>query len=241
MVGLGLLGGSTFIGGAIGAFDLLAQIEAAENKGLSKVLAKPSLMVLSGDTASFLSGGEFPIQVTQPGSDNFTIEFKEFGVGLSFTPTVLSDGLISLRVIPEVSEPRTFSNGQVGVNTSKADTTVELRDGQAFSIAGLYRNTFDDSVEQIPWVGDIPILGSFMRSTSYAEVEQELVIIVTPRLVQPAQSPNDLKLPTDIYLEPAEADLFLLGKIMGDGPVAPAAASSGGAGGLSGNSGYILK
>ena len=227
------------IGGALGAFDLLASIEAAEQRGLSKVLAKPNLMVLSGDTASFLAGGEFPIQVTQPGTDNFTIEFKEFGVSLSFTPTVLSDGLISLRVRPEVSE---LVGNDGSITTSRADTTVELRDGQAFSIAGLYQNRFQDDVEQVPWLGDIPIVGAFLRSTNFRETERELVIIVTPRLVQPAKSVHDLKLPTDIYREPSEADLFMLGKIMGDDADAGAAAvSTGGGGGLSGNSGYILK
>jgi pilus assembly protein CpaC len=223
----------------LGAFDFFAALELAEDKGLAKTLAKPNLVVLSGDTASFLAGGEFPIQVTQPGTDNFTIEFKEFGVSLSFTPTVLSDGLISLRVRPEVSNIATFPEG-TGVNTRRADTTVELRDGQSFSIAGLYQNDYSNDIAQTPWIGDVPVLGALFRSTEFQERESELVIIITPRLVQPAKSIDDLKLPTDIYHEPSEADLFLLGKIMGEGEGA-AAVSSGGGGGLSGNSGYILK
>lgn len=233
---------SVFTGGitaTLGAFSILSELDFAENRGLGRRLAEPKLMVLSGETASFLAGGEFPIQVTQPGTDNFTIEFKEFGVSLSFTPTVLSDGLISLRVRPEVSNIATFDEG-TGVNTRRADTTVELRDGQSFSIAGLYQNSYDNNVNQLPWLGDVPVLGALFRSTEYQESETELVIIVTPRLVQPAKSPSDLKLPTDIYNEPNEAELFLLGKIMGD-DATTATAATGGAGGMSGPSGYILK
>ena len=235
----GFLGGS--LGFALGGLDILTQIQLAEDRGLTKTLAKPNLMVLSGDTASFLAGGEFPIQVTQPGTDNFTTEFKEFGVSLSFTPTVLSDGLISLRVRPEVSTlDRVRNDGTI--NTRRADTTVELRDGQSFSIAGLYTNDYSNNVDQTPWLGDVPILGALFRSTEFTEDESELVIIVTPRLVQPAMSPSDLRIPTDIYNNPTEAELFMLGKIMGDDPrMAPATTGGTAPGGLSGSSGYILK
>jgi pilus assembly protein CpaC len=163
---------------------------------------------LSGETASFLAGGEFPIPVSQS-LGSITIEYKQYGVGLAFTPIVLADGRISMRVRPEVSE---LSNeGAVRLNnflvpsltTRRAETTVELGAGQSFMIGGLLRNRVTNTVEKAPFLGDLPILGSLFRSTAYRRDETELVIIVTPYLVRPAS--GQLALPIDGYRVPAQA------------------------------------
>ena len=153
-------------------------------------LAEPNLTALSGETASFLAGGEFPIPVSQA-LGTITIEYKQYGVGLAFTPIVLADGRISMRVRPEVSE---LSNeGAVKLNgfdvpaltTRRAETTVELGSGQSFMIAGLLRNHNINNIDKAPFLGDLPILGTLFRSTSFRRQETELVIIVTPYLVRP--------------------------------------------------------
>jgi pilus assembly protein CpaC len=193
-------------------------IDALETRGLIKTLAEPTLIALSGETAKFLAGGEFPIPVAQD-EDSITIVFKEFGVSLAFTPTVLDNGLINLVVNPEVSQldlsttATTLAGSTIpGLTTRRASTTVELRDGQSFAIAGLLQNDFSDSINQLPGLGDIPILGALFRSTQYQRNETELVIIVTPRLVQPVKA-GTLATPTDNFVPPSEGDLFFMGKI----------------------------
>ena len=205
--------------GALGASSLRLLFEALETKGLAKTLAQPNLIALSGDTASFLAGGEFPIEVAQSGAAAsgdaaITVEFKEFGISLSFTPTVLDDGLINMVVSPEVSA-LDFSvaiNGTPGLTTRRATTTVELRDGQTFAIAGLLQEDFQDAVRQVPLLGDIPILGALFRSSQYQRNESELVIIVEPRLVRPVPS-GALATPADHLIPPSELDLWLNGLI----------------------------
>jgi pilus assembly protein CpaC len=206
-----------------GDVDML--LDALEERGLVKTLAEPTLVALSGDTASFLAGGEFPIPVTQSASSGgdqggsggaISVEFKDFGVSLSFTPTVLKDGLINMVVAPEVSvlAPATsISIGGLaipGLQTRRARTTVELRDGETFAIAGLIRDDFEDSVRQVPLLGDIPILGALFRSTSFQANETELVITVTPYLVRAMREP-DVRLPTDDFKRKSDIDLFLGG------------------------------
>jgi pilus assembly protein CpaC len=199
----------------IGSENIDVQLRALEKKGVVRTLAEPNLVALSGDTASFLAGGEFPIPVASKNGE-ITVEFKKFGVGLDFSPTVLGDGLVNLRVRPEVSSLDRAngirsSNIEIpGISVRRADTTVELRDGQAFAIAGLLQNDYSNDVRQTPWLGNVPVLGALFSSKRYQRNESELVIIVTPRLVRPAAHPDMLASPLDSFAEPSEAELFLL-------------------------------
>ena len=193
-------------------------INALEQKGLARSLAEPNLVALSGDTASFLAGGEFPVPV--PGAlGQVSIEYKRYGVGLAFTPTVLSDGLINLKIEPEVSQLDSSHPVQVaGISVPplivrRASTTVELRDGQSFVIGGLLQSTGQNAISQLPWVGDIPILGALFRSAQYQKNETDLAIIVTPRLVRPSRPGDIVATPLDGSLPVNDADLFLMGKI----------------------------
>lgn len=213
----------------IGGVRIEATLDALENKGLVKTLAQPTLIALSGETASFLAGGEFPIPVVQSGNTNgtgaqVTVEFKPFGVSLAFTPTVLADGVISLSVEPEVSAIDSSAAVQVnglvipGLRTRRASTVLELRDGEAFAIAGLMQKDFGTTVRQLPVLGSIPILGTLFRSSGFERGETELVIVVIPRLVKPVK-PQQISLPTDRVKDAREGDLFLLGRSDGTVPV----------------------
>ena len=187
--------------------------------GLIKVLAEPTLIALSGNEASFLAGGQFPVPVPQ-GLGTVAIEYKDFGVQLKFTPTVLADNKINIKVAPEVSEldfSTAFSSADYvipGLNTRGAETVVELADGQSFAIAGLLRDTARDTMSKFPLLGDIPILGALFRSRSFQRNETELVIIATPRLVKPLD-PAKQTLPTDFYHEPSDAEFYVLGLMEG--------------------------
>jgi Flp pilus assembly secretin CpaC len=207
---------------SIGGLTLQSMLNAMETKGQAKTLAQPTLMALSGEKASFLAGGEFPIPVAQSSNGNgaanaITIEFKQFGVSLAFTPTVLGDKTINLIVEPEVSQidpsASIVLNGITipGLRTRRASTTLELRDGESFAIAGLISKDFQTSVSQVPLLGSIPILGALFRSSSFQKGETELLIVVTPHLVAPLR-PGQVVLPTDRVGDPRETDLFLLGK-----------------------------
>jgi pilus assembly protein CpaC len=195
--------------------NLLATLDLAEGDGLVTTLAEPNLTALSGETASFLAGGEYPIPVSQGQGGGISIEYKSYGVGLSFTPVVLADGRISMRVRPEVSE--LSSEGAVRMNdtvvpalvTRRAETTVELGSGQSFMIAGLMKNTNANNVDKAPFLGDLPIVGALFRSTKYRRSETELVIIVTPYLVRPVS--GQLNLPTDGYRAPNAGEMIFGG------------------------------
>jgi pilus assembly protein CpaC len=196
-------------------------VTALETKGLVRRLAEPNLIALSGDTARFLAGGEFPVPVaatTQGGIPTITIEFKKFGVELAFVPTVLSRGVINLRVEPSVSEldfsVGTTVNGTTvpGLTKRDARTTVELRDGQSFAIAGLLQTRNGKTLEQLPWIGSVPVLGALFRSSAYLQNETDLVIIVTPRLVAPAVPGQRLESPLDARLNGNDVDFFLNGQ-----------------------------
>ncbi len=222
-------------------------IDALEKNGAVKILAEPNLICLSGDTANFLAGGEFPIPVAQNnngGYNTITIEFKQFGVSLAFTPTVIDGDLINLVVRPEVSKLDTNNsivlNGLSipGLDTRRASTTVELRDGQSFAVAGLIQNDFTDQVRQLPGLGELPILGALFRSSNFQNQETELVITVTPHLVHPV-APGSLATPADHFTGPSDADLFLFGKIEGDSARRALGAQSGG--GLDGTYGHIIR
>ena len=203
--------------------NIEATLNALEQKGAVTTLAEPTLVALSGETASFLAGGEFPIPVAQDssgagtGSIAITVEFKPFGVSLAFTPTVLADGVINMVVAPEVSsiDPTNsvvINNLRIpGLQTRRAKTVVELRDGESFAMAGLLRKDFQDTVRQFPILGSLPIIGTLFRSTNFQKEDTELVIIVTPRLVRPVRAAA-MKVPTDRVTPPAEMELFTLGR-----------------------------
>jgi len=207
-----------------GSGDLTFLFDALETKGVVRTLAEPTLVAMSGDTASFLAGGEFPIPVGQTsngtGTPTITIEFKQFGVALSFTPTILQDGLINLVVNPEVSsiDPETsITTGLVripGLKVRRAHTTVELRDGESFTIAGMMKEDYTNQIRQLPFIGDIPVLGSLFRSTGYQRGETELVIVVTPHLATPHR--GRMAEPGDNFIPPSDFELFLFGSQSGD-------------------------
>jgi pilus assembly protein CpaC len=192
-------------------------IQALEQRGLARRLAEPNLVALSGDTASFLAGGEFPFPV-QANFDKITIEFKKFGVGLAFTPTVLGDGLINLKIEPEVSEldptsSITINGTEVpGLVVRRAQTTLELRDGQSFALAGLLQTTNFANQREIPWIGQVPVLGTLFKSAAYQRKETDLVIIVTPRLVKPARPGDQLATPLDGRVAANDVEFFLKGQ-----------------------------
>jgi pilus assembly protein CpaC len=200
-----------------GGTNVDALIQALEQRQVARSLAEPNLVALSGDTANFLAGGEFPFPVSAS-LGTVTIEWKRFGVGLAFTPTVLGDGQINLKIEPEVSQLDPTNVVQVGnvavpsLIVRRANTTVELRDGQSFAMAGLLQNTGNANFQQLPWLADVPVLGALLRSTQYQKKETDLVIIVTPHLVQPARPGDPLRVPTDNAVAGNDADLFLLGR-----------------------------
>ena len=208
--------GSTLIGGGkLFGLDILGSLDIAADDGLATILAEPNLTALSGETASFLAGGEFPIPVSQS-LGAVTIEYKQYGVGLAFTPVVLADGRISMRVRPEVSQ--LSDAGSVKLNgftvpaltTRRAETTVELGSGQSMMIAGLLQNTANNSIDKAPFLGDIPVLGALFRSTHFQKQETELVVIVTPYLVRPVS--GQLATPVDGYRVPDDVQRDFLGQ-----------------------------
>lgn len=200
--------------------NILGALDAGETVGLVTTLAQPNLTAVSGETADFLAGGEFPVPQSQ-GLGTTTVEYKRYGVSLSYTPTVMANGRISLRVRPEVSELST--QGAITLNgftvpaltTRRAETTIELGSGQSFMIGGLLRTNSSNTVTKLPGVGDVPILGALFRSTGFQRGETELVIVVTPYLVQPVDA-NAIKLPTDGYQSPNDIQR-LLGNMQSDG------------------------
>jgi pilus assembly protein CpaC len=196
-------------------------ITALETKGLLQRLAEPNLVALSGDTASFQAGGQFPVPIAVTsgiGIATPTIEFKDFGVLLKFRPTVLDNGIINLAINPEVSE-LDFTNAVSisgttipSITRRTATTTVELRDGQSFAIAGLLQADNTRNISQLPWIGSVPVLGALFRSAAYQKSETDLVIIVTPTFVQPAAPGARLATPFDNTVPSNDVDFFLLGQ-----------------------------
>lgn len=235
-----------------GFLSLSTLIDALEQKNLVKILAEPNLVALSGDTASFLAGGEFPVPEVQATTGNLptiAVTFKQFGVSLAFTPTVIDGDLINLVVSPEVSQIDTSNAVTIsgfsipGISTRRARTTIELRDGQSFAIAGLLQSNITDQVRQLPGLGEVPILGALFRDTTFQNKETELVIIVTPSLIKPAPA-GSLASPTDTFVPPSTADLFFKGEVETPNSGLPSARRALGAstgGGLDGQYGYIVK
>lgn len=207
---------SIILGNNSAGANVNSVIDALDQNGLVTILAEPNLTAMSGETASFLAGGEFPIIIPGGTLGQTTVEFKQYGVSLAFTPVVLEDGHISMRVRPEVSELSNAGAVQIsgtnipGITTRRTETSVELGSGQSFAIGGLLQNENSDTVNKIPGLGDLPVLGPLFRSTQFQHNESELVIIVTPYLVRPASV--RLAAPTDGYAEPHDTDLYLTGR-----------------------------
>ncbi|OOY04364.1 MULTISPECIES: type II and III secretion system protein family protein [unclassified Thioclava] len=227
-----------------GTFQLGVLIQALENKGVVRTLAEPNLTALSGQSADFLAGGEYPIPVLNNG--DVSIQYKPFGVEMSFTPRVVDGDVINLEIAASVSSIDTangYTSGTFNVSAFKkrsTSTTVEMRDGESFAIAGLLQDDFNDSVGQIPWLGDVPVLGALFRSTEFERKQSELVIIVTPHLVSPVKG-DTLALPTDRLKPPTESELFLNGRTSGGkapqkGPAAEVAKQD-----FSGSYGYVME
>ncbi|SIP86338.1 pilus assembly protein CpaC [Aromatoleum tolulyticum] len=228
---------SDFLTGGNGLIDIIRRgkdgrvtLDAQKDDGLVKILAEPNVMAISGQEGSFLSGGKIFIPVAQSnsnGTQTITLEEKEFGIALKFTPTVLAGGRINLKVAPEVSELNRDGIGisAPGVNglailpsftTRRAATTVQLHDGQSFAIGGLIKNNVTTNINAFPFLGEIPVLGALFRSSDFQTDRSELVFVITPRLVKPL--PADYRLPTDDFIEPSRSDLHLLGRMEGTPP-----------------------
>jgi pilus assembly protein CpaC len=238
--------GALAVGGVIGDLALNVLLEALEQKGVVRTLAEPNLTALSGQEASFLAGGEYPVPVVDE-DGSVTIDYKPFGVELSFTPRVVDGDVINLEMVAAVSglDPTVVvQNAGFSVNgfrRRETSTTVEMRDGESFAIAGLLEDDFRDLVGQVPWIGDIPILGTLFRSSEYERRQSELVIIVTPHLVTPVRG-EALALPTDRIRPPTEAEFFLFGRTAAgeraprSGPAAEVARQD-----FSGSYGYVME
>jgi pilus assembly protein CpaC len=212
MTGFPVAAGSVLVGStgnpgtaptvSAGPLDLTATMDLLAREGLVSLLAEPNLTAVSGETANFLAGGEFPIPVSQD-EGSITVEFRQFGVSLAFTPTILNSNRISMRVRPEVSAPDTSNSVTVddfvvpGLTVRRAETTVELASGQSFAIAGLVQSTNSINAEEVPGLGDIPIFGELFKSDQFQHNETELVILATPYVVQPISNPAAPALPTD--------------------------------------------
>jgi pilus assembly protein CpaC len=214
---------ANLLGGGQNRID--AFIDALETNGLIRTLAEPNLVALSGEKAEFLAGGEFPIPTARDvdaegglAVATITVSYKKFGVSLAFAPTVLANGLINLQIEPEVSEPGPTGFTANGINlpifiTRRANTTLELRDGQSFALAGMFQSKNDRNLDKVPWVGDVPILGTLFRSQGFKKNETDLVIIVTPRLVRPTAPNRPLATPLDNTMSSNDKELFLYGKL----------------------------
>jgi pilus assembly protein CpaC len=216
--------GMTF---STGSLEFAVLLEALESKGMVRTLAEPNLTALSGQEAKFLAGGEYPIPVSS-GNEEISIEYKPFGVELNFTPTVVDGDTINLVInaaVSSIDTTVTLESSGFTINAFKrreTSTTVEMRDGESFAIAGLLQDDFRDLNGQVPWLGDIPVLGALFRSAEYQRAQSELVIIVTPHLVTATRG-EALALPTDRVRIPTERDLFLFGRTSGAAPTTGAA------------------
>lgn len=234
--------GALGFGFSVGAMEFGVLLEALESKGMVRTLAEPNLSALSGQEAKFLAGGEYPIPVSS--DDGITVEYKPFGVELNFTPVVVDGDVINLMINAAVSSIDTsvsVTTDGFSVNAFRrreTSTTVEMRDGESFAIAGLLQDDFNNLNSQVPWLGSVPVIGALFRSVEYQRQQSELVIIVTPHLVTPTRG-EALALPTDRVKIPSEADMFLFGNVTGGnrkGPVGEVARQD-----FSGSYGYVME
>ncbi len=234
--------GAIGIGFGIGGLAVNVLVEALESKGMARTLAEPNIVAISGQEARFLAGGEYPVP-TENGDGSVSIDYRPFGVELNFLPSVIDDDLINLELettVSSIDQDTSFTSTSglsiAAFKVRRASTTVEMRDGQSFAIAGLLQDDFADLNGQVPWIGDVPILGALFRSAEFQRRQTELVIIVTPHLVTPTTS-EALALPTDRMRIPTEAELFLGGRTEG----AAGSSSSIAQLGFDGSSGYVME
>lgn len=213
--------GAVLLGFNAGSTQVGVLLEALERKGVVRFLAEPNLVALSGQEAKFLAGGEYPVPISQ-NDGQVSVQFKPFGVELAFIPRVVDKNLINLELAASVSaiDPTnslTLDGGftLAAFSRRETSTTVEMRDGESFAIAGLLQDDFTDSTSQLPWIGDVPVLGALFRSANYQRSQTELVIIISAHLVMPARS-DVLALPTDRIRPPTEQELFLYGRTASD-------------------------
>ncbi|WP_295438863.1 type II and III secretion system protein family protein [uncultured Thiodictyon sp.] len=217
---------AVFLQSLSGNFLFNLVIDAAKNNGLARILAEPNLTTLSGQQAKFQAGGEFPIPVSQGSNNGTSIEYKQFGVIVTFVPVVLDSGVISLKLNVSVSDLTTTNSvtlptGATGSNfyipaltTRNADSTVEIKSGQTIAIAGLINESLRENVDKFPGLGEIPVLGMLFRSQEFVKKQTELVIFVTPRLAR-SFDPQQVKLPTDSFVEPSDLEFYLMGRTQG--------------------------
>jgi pilus assembly protein CpaC len=238
--------GATMLGFNAGAVQVGVLLEALESKGVVRTLAEPNLTALSGQEAKFLAGGEYPVPVAQDGG-TISVEFKPFGVELNFIPRVVDDDIINLELEAAVSALDTANGLDLGsgiridaFSRRETSTTVEMRDGDSFAIAGLLQDDFRDNNSQVPWLGDIPVLGALFRSADYQRNQSELVIIVTAHLVSPTRG-EALALPTDRLKPPSEKDLFLFGRTSKDTSKLRGAAKEVAKQDFTGSYGYVME
>lgn len=227
------------IGISSGSLQFSVLLEALESKGVVRTLAEPNLTALSGQEAKFLAGGEYPIPVAT--DSGIGVEYKPFGVLLSFIPTVVDGDLINLQLkatVSSIDSTVTMTSGSISINgmrVRETSTTVEMRDGESFAIAGLLQDDFRNLKGQVPWLGDVPILGALFRSSEYQRSQSELVIIVSAHLVSPTHG-EALALPTDRIRLPSESEFFLFGKTEGRGPAGEVARQD-----YNGSYGYVME
>ncbi len=223
----------------VGQLNIDVVLQALAQEGLVSILAEPNLTARTGETASFLAGGEYPYTVAQDQGAN-TIEFKDFGIGLNFTPTVLDGGRISLKVATEVSD-LDFSNGTdvPSIKTRRADTTVDLASGQTFAIAGLMQNQSSQDISKMPGLGSVPVIGALFRSNGFVRGQTELVILVTPVMVTPTTG-SRLRTPVDGYVPPNDFERIVLGRFQGNAQASGQAASRLGNRRLNGPAGFVF-
>lgn len=235
--------GRVGLGFTAGSLEFAVLLEALESKGMVRTLSEPNLTALSGQEAKFLAGGEYPIPVAD-GNGGITVEYKPFGVQLGFIPVVVDGDQINLTInasVSSIDNSITVEQSGFSINAfrvRRTSTTVEMRDGESFAIAGLLQDDFKDTNTQLPWIGDIPVLGALFRSADYQRAQSELVIIVTPHLVTPTRG-DMLALPTDRVRIPTESELFLFGNVSGQkqsGPAGDVARQD-----FSGSYGYVME
>lgn len=218
--------GQVTLGFSAGSLQFAVLLQALESKGVVRTLAEPNLTALSGQQAKFLAGGQYPIPVVDK-NGNVSVQYKPFGVSLSFTPTVVDNNTINLQIDASVSSVDTtvsYNNNGFSINafkTRQTSTTVEMHDGESFAIAGLLQDDFSNLVGQVPWLGDVPVLGALFRSADFQRKQSELVIIVTPHLVSPTRG-MALQDPTERVKLPSETGLFLYGNVVGKRPTGQA-------------------
>lgn len=236
--------GAILFGFNAGGLEVGLLLEALEERGVVRTLAEPNLTALSGQEARFLAGGEYPVPVAQS-EGQITVEYKPFGVELNFVPRVVDGDLINIELeaaVSSIDPSNGFTQGNFTIDAFRrreTSTTVEMRDGESFAIAGLLQDDFRDLNNQVPWLGDVPVLGALFRSAEYQRSQTELVIIVTPHLVTPTRG-EALALPTDRVQPPTERDLFLFGRVAASEAPAAGGAAEVARQDFSGSYGYVM-